>query len=158
SAFAKATADNLRCRRSEGWWSTGGKLPARRACKACLHPCSCPIALAKTGGGELRGRTSVLADPPVFETDCRALQRRSPCIPQGSNLEPVRYERTALPIELGMRARQTGKMNNENGAPAGNRNRLCRLQGGCIATMLQGLELKNTNGRRSRCASRNGGG
>jgi hypothetical protein len=29
-------------------------------------------------GGELRVRTSVLADPSVFETDCRPLQRRSP--------------------------------------------------------------------------------
>ena len=29
-------------------------------------------------GGELRVRTSVLADPSVFGTDCRPLQRRSP--------------------------------------------------------------------------------
>ena len=26
----------------------------------------------------------------------------------------------------------------QNGAPAGNRNRLCRLRGGCITSMLQG--------------------
>ncbi len=50
-----------------------------------------------------------------------------------------------------------------SGAPAGNRNRLCRLQGGCIATMLQGQKIekpnfKLTNGRRFRCASQKGGG
>ena len=49
------------------------------------------------------------------------------------------------------------------GAPAGNRNRLCRLRGGCIATMLQGrmvssrYSAKLTNGRRFRCASRKTG-
>ena len=24
------------------WWNTGVTLPARLACKACLHPCACP--------------------------------------------------------------------------------------------------------------------
>ena len=88
SAFAKATADKPARWRAE---------PKRFGAKA---------------GGELRVRTSVLADPSVFETDCRPLQRRSPwacratapggregwCISQGSNLEPIRYERTALPL------------------------------------------------------------
>ena len=72
-----------------------------------------PSLLALPGiGGELRVRTSVLADPSVFGTDCRPLQRRSPvapagredwCISQDSNLDPVPYEGTALPIELEMR-------------------------------------------------------
>ena len=97
---------------------------ARRPSRLAALACRAVAPQGAKAGGELRVRTSVLADPSVFGTDCRPLQRRSPCISQDSNLDPVRYERTALPIELEMpkSARQDSNLRSpapEAGAFAG---------------------------------------